>query len=105
MYSLTIDPNVILRDDGMYIPNGHRFWDDYEEWLSKGNSPIPNVIDEITAIRLKRDSLLQLSDWTQIHDVPVSDELRSEWIAYRQSLRDLPTLPDSPYCKWPIPPE
>ena len=42
MYQLTENPNQIIRlDDGASIPRGHRWWDDYEAWLSAGNTPQP----------------------------------------------------------------
>ncbi|WP_314407315.1 DUF4376 domain-containing protein [Pseudomonas kuykendallii] len=42
MYQLTNDENAVLRlDDGARIPNGHRWWDDYQEWLGAGNVPEP----------------------------------------------------------------
>lgn len=41
-------------------------------------------------IRERRRFLLQLSDWTQTADSPLSEAKRAEWAAYRQALRDLP---------------
>ena len=42
MYRLTDDPDfVICLDDGTCIPRGHRWWDDYEAWMSEGNVPEP----------------------------------------------------------------
>ena len=41
----------------------------------------------IQRIRMKRDRLLQESDWTQLIDAPVD---REAWADYRQALRDLP---------------
>lgn len=41
----------------------------------------------IQRIRMKRDRLLQESDWTQLIDAPVD---REAWAVYRQALRDLP---------------
>lgn len=38
-------------------------------------------------IRLYRNTLLTLSDWTQLTDAPVD---KSAWAEYRQALRDLP---------------
>ena len=42
-------------------------------------------------LRLKRDSLLSESDWTQVNDSPLSDTKKAEWATYRQELRDLPS--------------
>jgi hypothetical protein len=38
----------------------------------------------------ERNKLLQESDWTEFPHVPMTDERREEWRAYRQALRDLP---------------
>lgn len=58
-------------------------------------------------LRLRRDQMLQDSDWTQMSDAPFTDDKRAEWRTYRQTLRDLPasvgdtvpqtvTFPDKP---------
>ena len=64
--------------------------------------------ETIAEIRKMRDNLLNISDWTQITDSPLTAEDRTEWQLYRQQLRDLPasntnatniadvTFPDSP---------
>lgn len=49
---------------------------------------------EITEIwvhaRARRDYRLQMSDWTQMPDSPLSDEKKAEWAAYRAALRQIP---------------
>jgi len=53
----------------------------------------------------KRDNLLLESDWTQNRDVSLPND--SEWISYRQALRDITTSFD-PIIEpiiWPIKPE
>jgi hypothetical protein len=53
-------------------------------------------------LRIKRNTMLQQSDWTQILDAPVNQEL---WATYRQKLRDLPETTDDPReAVWPEPP-
>jgi hypothetical protein len=42
-------------------------------------------------IRMRRDSLLALSDWTQLSDSPLSEEEKTQWATYRQTLRDVTT--------------
>ena len=42
-------------------------------------------------MRRFRDSLLVNSDWTQASDSPLSNDKKTEWANYRQSLRDLPS--------------
>jgi len=41
-------------------------------------------------IRSLRSYLLQKSDWTQLPDAALSAGKKSEWAAYRQTLRDMP---------------
>lgn len=40
-----VDPNVIIYtdEDGMVwnVPEGHRFWFLYQDWLAEGNTPLP----------------------------------------------------------------
>jgi hypothetical protein len=54
--------------------------------------------------RIKRNQLLADSDWTQMNDSPLSNEAKTSWATYRQSLRDITadeswpdvTFPDTP---------
>jgi hypothetical protein len=60
-------------------------------------------------IRLDRGVKLSFSDWTQANDSPLSDEKKTEWRTYRQSLRDimanLPAdLDDPENVVWPTEP-
>jgi hypothetical protein len=53
-------------------------------------------------LRRERSSLLSSSDWTQFRDSPLSQEKQDEWAAYRQSLRDLPSIVTDPTnVTWP----
>lgn len=40
-----LDPTYIEYTDEngalWYVPEGHRFWDLYQQWLSQGNTPLP----------------------------------------------------------------
>lgn len=56
-------------------------------------------------IRGQRTILLQRCDWTQAADAPLTTELKADWAAYRQALRDLPETFASPeLVTWPTPP-
>ena len=46
-------------------------------------------------IRYIRNKLLADSDWTQLADSPLSSSKKTEWVTYRQSLRDLTDNVDS----------
>ena len=42
MYALTGNEDVVrCLDTGADIPRGHRWWDEYEQWLAAGNVPVP----------------------------------------------------------------
>lgn len=43
-------------------------------------------------IRVKRNGLLEESDWTQYTDSPLTEEVKEEWKVYRQELRDWPEV-------------
>tara|TARA_Y100001956_G_C3944475_1_gene109996 strand:- start:138 stop:434 length:297 start_codon:yes stop_codon:yes gene_type:complete len=64
------------------------------------------VIDNNWAqIRAKRDKLISETDWTQVADVQLSEEKKSEFAAYRQELRDLPqTYANPDDVIWPVKP-
>ena len=50
-------------------------------------------------LRRRRDAMLSACDWTQVPDAPVD---HAAWAAYRQQLRDLPSVVDDPLnVLWP----
>lgn len=57
--------------------------------------------------RTKRDELLVASDWTQMNDSPLTNELKTAWATYRQELRDVTDLdvwPNMADEDWPVAP-
>ena len=64
-----------------------------EEWILK-NRPTPTREQLLIPIRQQRNYLLAECDWTQFSDSPLTIEKKTEWVAYRQLLRDLPTIID-----------
>lgn len=67
----------------------------------------PSVSQAINNVRSHRNQLLAESDWTQIADSPLNDTQRAQWRAYRQALRDYPSLINAPLWSapdWPTPP-
>lgn len=64
-------------------------------------------------MRETRAKLLADSDWTQTRDCPLDESKISEWAAYRQTLRDIPSaqtielnennIPNK--IVWPTPPQ
>ena len=60
------------------------------------------------ANRKKRDDLLASSDWTQMNDSPLTNELKTAWATFRQELRDVTDLDSWPNLAdpedWPVSP-
>ena len=64
--------------------------------------------EEMTQLRKQRDQLLLECDWTQSVDSPLDSTSKTAWVTYRQKLRDLTSLANSPShlldSEWPIAP-
>lgn len=58
----------------------------------------PAVIQEdlLQALRDMRDVLLKESDWTQLPDCTLSEEVKNDWRIWRQSMRDITQTVDYP---------
>lgn len=61
--------------------------------------------DPWTAIRERRNSLLDASDSTQAADRPMAAADLDAWRVYRTALRDIPAQADPASVVWPTPPE
>ena len=48
--------------------------------------------------------LLQLTDWTQLPAVDLTQEEKNAWAVYRQSLRDIDKSSSFFNAPWPVPP-
>tara|TARA_B100001094_G_scaffold330684_1_gene396530 strand:- start:662 stop:1126 length:465 start_codon:yes stop_codon:yes gene_type:complete len=58
--------------------------------------------DQSTLVRKERDSLLAQSDWTQFTDSPLSENAKTAWASYRDSLRNIPSQSGFPWdIIWP----
>nr|DAQ38430.1 MAG TPA: tail assembly chaperone [Caudoviricetes sp.] len=68
--------------------------------------PEPTAEQQEMQVRAQRNSLLSLSDWTQLADAPLTTEQKQAWAEYRQALRDVPEQADFPDAVvWPFSPE
>jgi hypothetical protein len=54
-------------------------------------------------VRAERNKRLQVTDWTQLSDIPT--ETRTLWEPYRQSLRDVTNQLDPFNITWAVPPQ
>jgi hypothetical protein len=65
---------------------------------------LQELIDDqpLKELRAERNKRLAEVDWVFSTDYQIEDEKRSEWLAYRQALRDLPsTTGDPTNPSWP----
>ena len=73
--------------------------------LIKLEQPLSQLADRKSVeLRLRRDSLLMQTDWTQTLDAPLSDADQLKYRTYRQALRDLTTHENWPQLNeedWP----
>ena len=57
--------------------------------------------------RGRRNALLDSSDWTQMNDSPLTNEVKTQWAVYRSELRgitDLDAWPNLADDDWPVAP-
>ena len=57
--------------------------------------------------RATRNELLADSDWTQMNDSPLTNEVKTAWATYRQELRAITDLDEWPNLSdedWPVAP-
>ena len=75
-------------------------------WRTKEEIEQEREAQAWASLRAERDRRLAATDWTQLPDVPLTQQQREAWQAYRQALRDVPQQPGAPYdVIWPEPPE
>lgn len=107
-YQLTTDPDTVIRlSDGATVPLHHRFWDEYQQWLAGGGTPLPAMVriapvadtDPATLARIWRNQQLAASQWLVDRDrdeqaagtpMTLSTDQYHELLDYRQDLRDWP---------------
>lgn len=64
------------------------------------------VLEEVKKLEMRnaRTDLLRNTDWTQMPDSKLTSIEKTQWMAYRQLLRDLPNVAGFPNIQWPAPP-
>jgi hypothetical protein len=85
---------------------GPRFSDTEEKTAEEQRLEYRSGIDQRVAesIRAQRNKLLEETDWTQSRDVSLTND--SEWVEYRQELRDITSQEGFPHeVIWPTKPE
>jgi len=78
----------------------------YPLWRLIADLPTQEETDAKTAIvnREQRNQLLADSDWTQMNDSPLSNEDKTAWATYRQTLRDITADESWPNVTFPATP-
>lgn len=92
------------------LPPTVEWFPDYTATLTytkraKNLDEVKTGMDEVNArgVRTHRNSLLTSSDWTQLADVPLTEEERALWRTYRQELRDMSVYAADDFV-WPVRP-
>jgi len=100
--------NTIVVDDLTFMPNlvdgsvGGVGWA-YADGVFTPPADTTTDEEKATNARLRRNSLISATDWTQVADAPVD---KTAWAAYRQALRDVPSQAEFPNTiAWPTEPE
>jgi len=63
--------------------------------------------DTAQSHRVTRNKLLADTDWTQMNDSPLANDVKTQWATYRQELRDMSDLdawPNIADDDWPVAP-
>lgn len=61
--------------------------------------------EQAASVRAQRNQRLNVCDWTQLNDAPLTNVQQAAWATYRQALRDITTQPGFPWSiEWPTPP-
>lgn len=82
----------------------YNWWQDYVDPAVREQKRLEGVAEEG---RRKRNTLLADTDWTQMNDSPLTNELKTAWATYRQELRgvtDLDAWPNLADDDWPVQP-
>ena len=87
--------------DPLSIPLEH-----YWSISKKTYLPLPKPIEVIwNETRYLRDSLLAGTDWRLLRAAETGVPVTSDWLDYRQALRDITNTNDPQNIVWPTPPE
>ena len=78
-----------------------------EIYKAIASSPLTDE-EKLANFRIERTRRLNICDWTQLPDSPLSSTKKAEWATYRQALRDLPDQSGFPWeadgMTWPTKP-
>jgi hypothetical protein len=91
-----------IADAGLTGPYTEPSYDSNTQELTWDSSSLTFVVTDfddahwMAAFRQRRDELLAASDWTDLPNSSLTSSQKTEWVAYRQALRDLPSTASLP---------
>lgn len=102
-----VDGKILDTGQPLKSPNNWMAWDNnINSWIDPRTAE-EKANYEWQQIRIKRNDLLEKSDWTDTLSAKarLGDELYSAWQNYRQALRDVTNQLDPFTVTWPVPPQ
>jgi len=98
--SATVDETVVITGSTFVVEGDECV--EYQTTRPKTESEIQDYVNQRWInIHAQREIYLKESDWTQLSDVPMSDEKKLEWKTYRQALRDITNYDSPDHVIWP----
>ena len=108
-------PVVSVKPDSMdtrtevWESESYEIKDDHVVWTLVKRSKTQEELDAELAERwrlwrIERNFRLAETDWVIVKYVELGQQVPSEWLSYRQALRDLPTIVDFNGNDWPVKP-
>jgi len=98
-------PNLSLSSIGIYSQAETTFNNEIQRRKDLDDEYLNSSTFLWMKLRSERDNLLLSSDFTQLGDIGLSESKKTEWINYRQALRDLPANTSDPANPtWPTKP-
>ena len=114
-YPVEFDYVNYNQDIEKIVPQGAYEWDEYRQAYVQKFEVIALNEDELAGVQQRklveaegfmkecRNKFLAETDYLLMSDYPLSEENRRELEAYRQALRDLPSLEGAPWLNQPVP--
>ena len=98
-------PNLDITSIGIYSQAETTFNNEIQRRKDRDDEYVNSSTFLWMKLRSERDNLLLSSDFTQLGDIGLSESKKTEWINYRQALRDLPANTSDPANpNWPTKP-
>lgn len=105
--TLRTELSTLIEQDNQVVVDNHESDINYRTAVDAEIDALKQVSDnKWNATRNVRNWLLSQCDWTQLADAPISEEQKTAWQTYRQTLRDMPeSFTSVESIEWPVMPE